>query len=537
MRDKISILWLFPPTTFLLAFFYIPLTQILAIAFGGSSTWAEIFEDSLFRRFLFFTFFQAILTVVGSAVVGTASGYLLAHGRPFGGKVLSSALTVPFLLPPLSILVGFVYFFEPAGILSTLTPFNFDIFGNPWSIVLAHTLYNISVFAKITASGFRTEPANLHMIASVEGATWSRRLRTITFPHIFPMILASSLITFLYAFNSFAIVLLLGEVRLQTLEVMIYIRTRLRFDFEEGAAIAIFQLLVNVLVVITYLRFVSKKKIWVEETEYLEYLFDKPWKRMGTTFALLLVVGLTWFPILSTFIKFGESYRMASESQRQQLLSGKYDSLLGTSPLRVLINTVGFALLTGIIAVAFTVFFLLYLQRQPGESRKFAISFFTILPMATSGVTLAFSILAFYGKYSGFSDLVWVFILSTHLLASLPFVVRAILSSFEFIPPDLIHLSEILGANSLTTFRKVVLPYIKGAIVVGFLFATAISVGEFGSTFYLSRGEWVTMSTAIGKLFNSRYTMLPLFFASLLSLVSLVLFTVIEWVGNLDLKV
>ncbi len=532
----LSTFWILPPSLFLLFFFYIPLGDVFWLAVSHPEAWKSTLADSLFGRFLYFTIFQAILSTLGSAAIGTVSGYMLAHGKPYAEKLLSSALTVPFLLPPLSILVGFVFFFEPAGLLSSFTHWNFDVFGNPWSIVLAHTLYNISVFAKITASGFRTEPAELHYIASVEGASWMRRLRTITYPHVLPMVLAASLITFLYAFNSFAIVLLLGEVRLQTLEVMIYTRTRLRFDFVSGAVIAIFQLLVNTGVVLSYLRLTSGREIRIEGGERLEYQSTRK-RRWGSTVLLVTVIAFTWFPILSTFVKFGESFSNAAESQRKQLLSGSFDSLLGTSPIRVLLNTVLFAFLTGLISLSLTIFFLFYLQNQRGEKGRNLVSFFTILPMATSGVTLGFAILAIYGTSSLFTDLVWLFILASHLMASLPFVVRSVLTAFDYIPPEMLHLSELLGAGDLITFRKVILPQIKGSLLVGFLFATAISVGEFGSTFYLSRGEWVTMSTAIGKLFNSRYTMLPLFFASLLSLVSLLLFSVIEWIGNFDLKV
>ncbi|RMG31778.1 MAG: iron ABC transporter permease [Methanobacteriota archaeon] len=530
------LLWVLPPSLFLLVFFYIPLADVIWLAVSHPGGWIETIGNPLFLRFLYFTFVQAILTTIGSALIGSVSGYLLAHGHPYAEKLIGSALTVPFLLPPLSILVGFVYFFEPAGLLSSLTPLKFDIFGNPWAIVLAHTLYNISVFAKITASGFRNEPADLHFIASVDGASWGRRFRTITIPHIIPMVLAASLITFLYAFNSFAIVLLLGEVRLQTLEVMIYTRTRLRFDFTSGAIIALFQLMVNIIVVLLYLKISSKRKIHTEGGERLVYLVSQKQRIMATGF-LLLVIALTWFPILSTFVKFMESYSNASDIQKSQLISGSYDSLLGTSPIRVLLNTVFFAFLTGVIGLLLTIFFILFLQRQRGEMGKNVVSFFTILPMATSGVTVGFSILALFGSSSLFSDLVWVFILASHLMASLPFVVRSMLTAFDYIPQEMLYLSEMLGAGEIRTFRKIVYPQIRGALLVGFLFATAISVGEFGSTFYLSRGEWVTMSTAIGKLFNSRYTMLPLFFASLLSLVSLILFSLIEWIGDLDLKV
>ncbi len=528
--------WLFPPLVFFLAFYYLPLFMVFEIAMSSMFAWQKVLASSLFTRFFLFTIYQAIMTTIFAGVIGTVAGYALAHGKPYGKRILSPALTVPFLLPPISILVGFVLFFEPGGILTSLFGLKFEVFGNPWAIILAHTLYNISVFAKMTESAFKTEPGDLHLIGEMQGANFWRRLKTITLPYVYPTILAASLITFLYAFNSFAIVLLIGEVKYQTLEVMIYIRTRLRLDFMSGAVISIIQLLINMIVVVLYLRYSRKEGAETEGGEYYQPIATRSIRLASTAFILFILI-LTWFPIISTFIKFFQSYEHATTIQRKQLLSGTFDYLLGTSPLRVIMNTIGFAISTGIIGISIAVMIVLFLQSSHSELNQYLISFFTILPMATSGITISFAILLLFGSDRNFSSLVWIFILAAHLLAALPFVIRSVLTSYGYVPEEMLGVSEMLGADAVRTFRKIVYPFIKKSLTVAFLFASAISVGEFGATYYLSRGEWITVSTAIGKLFNSRYTMLPLFFASLLSLLALSLFMIIEGFGEFDLKV
>jgi|TARA_B100000085_G_scaffold64180_1_gene56999 thiamine transport system permease protein len=80
------------------------------------------------------------------------------------------------------------------------------------------------------------------------------------------------------------------------------------------------------------------------------------------------------------------------------------------------------------------------------------------------------------------------------------------------------------------------MPLIKSGLLIAFLFSFAISLGEFGATYYLARGEWTTLSLAIERLFASRNTLLPNLYASLLVIFSLLIFWVIEKFGSVDLR-
>ena len=62
----------------------------------------------------------------------------------------------------------------------------------------------------------------------------------------------------------------------------------------------------------------------------------------------------------------------------------------------------------------------------------------------------------------------------------------------------------MLGASPGTVFREIELPLIRRAILVGAIFAFAISMGEFGASSFITRPHTATIPVAI-----YRYLSLP----------------------------
>ncbi|MHA2091036.1 MAG: ABC transporter permease [Candidatus Kariarchaeaceae archaeon] len=523
-----------PSILFLVIFFYWPLSKIIELGLQNSlSQWCELFSSVLFRKFLIFTLIQSILTVIGSVLIGLPTGLLLARGRPHFQSLLRSAITVPFLFPPLAILLGFVVLFGRNGFVNEqlsgyveFDPFSF------WGIVAAHLVYNVSVIARISESAFMNEPEEFHTVAISLGASKWMRFRTITFPHIQPAVEAGVLLVFLYSFNSFAIVLILGEVKLQTIEVMIYNQSQLHQNYEKSAMLVIIQLIVNLSIVMIYAK--RRSYLVLEGTRKIE---TPVLTRKVATTIISIVIILTWAPIIIILSKTFSGIRDSPGIFRQQLFSGSYDRLLGTSSLRVLVNTLFFGLVVAVLALVLSGFMIAATQflSNPKSGEKLFLPL-TLIPMGTSAITISLGLLLTHGRNQYFSDLVWIYIIAAQLIAALPFASRVLFSSWERVPKDLILVSNTLGANRWQTFEKVILPYMKSAILVAVLFSFAISIGEFGATFFLSRGEWVTLSIAIKKMFISRNIVLPYIYALILVLTSLMTFLIIEKIGSLEMR-
>ena len=68
----------------------------------------------------------------------------------------------------------------------------------------------------------------------------------------------------------------------------------------------------------------------------------------------------------------------------------------------------------------------------------------------------------------------------------IPFVVRSVQPVLEKIDIQYEEAAFILGADSKTTFRKVIFPEILPAIISGFTLAFARSIGEYGSVVFIA---------------------------------------------------
>jgi spermidine/putrescine transport system permease protein len=146
------------------------------------------------------------------------------------------------------------------------------------------------------------------------------------------------------------------------------------------------------------------------------------------------------------------------------------------------------ALISSVLATALGTMIALALARYGFRGRG-ATNLLIFLPMSTPEIVLGASLLALFLNLhfaTGFTT-----IAIAHVMFNISYVVvtvKARLAGFDR------HLEEAamdLGANELTTFRKVTLPLIAPGILAAFLLAFALSVDDFVIT-YFNAGSKVT---------------------------------------------
>jgi len=133
-------------------------------------------------------------------------------------------------------------------------------------------------------------------------------------------------------------------------------------------------------------------------------------------------------------------------------------------------------------AVAWT----LVRDRFPGQSVVNAV---IDLPFALPTIVTSLTLLALYGPrspvgvHAGFTR--WAILLAL-LFVTLPFVVRTVQPVLVELDREMEEAAASLGASTLMTFRRVVLPNILPAVLSGVALAFARAVGEFGSVVLFS---------------------------------------------------
>jgi sulfate transport system permease protein len=168
-----------------------------------------------------------------------------------------------------------------------------------------------------------------------------------------------------------------------------------------------------------------------------------------------------------------------------------------TSP-RVLASyrlTFGAAFLGALINVVFGVLVAWVLVRYRFPGRRLVDALVDLpfaLPTAVAGIALTavFSGNGWIGRYleplgikAAFSPLGVVIALT---FIGLPFVVRTVQPVLENLEAELEEAAASLGAGRWQTFRRVIGPTIRPAVLTGFALAFGRAIGEYGSVIFIS---------------------------------------------------
>ena len=126
-----------------------------------------------------------------------------------------------------------------------------------------------------------------------------------------------------------------------------------------------------------------------------------------------------------------------------------------------------------------------------------------------------------------------VFIAS--FIAGLPLVVKSVQVAVENLNPSLSEASWTLGKSRLQTYRFVVLPSIKPALLAGLIFSLGRSLGEVGITLMLGGniiGKTETVSLAVyNAVFEGNFEKAAIL-SALLGIISIALFYALKKISN-----
>jgi spermidine/putrescine transport system permease protein len=134
------------------------------------------------------------------------------------------------------------------------------------------------------------------------------------------------------------------------------------------------------------------------------------------------------------------------------------------------------ALLATVISTALGTMIALALVRYDFFGRR-ASNYLIVIPTATPEVVLGASLLSMfliYGLSLGFTTL-----LIAHVMFCISFVVIVVRSRLIGFDRSLEEAAQDLGADPITTFRKITLPLIWPGILAGALLAFALSIDDF----------------------------------------------------------
>ena len=549
LSKTVVILLLSLPIIFLSLFFFYPLLTIFQISFIPKGTldlsgFMTLIERPSYRDIIAFTFWQAMLSTCLTLLAGLPAAYAFARYRFAGKTILRALLTVPFVLPTVVVATAFLALFGPRSRLNLglISLFNLDappinLQHTLTLIFLAHIFYNITVVIRLVGGFWASLDPKLEEAAALLGAPPWKVFREVTFPLLLPALGAAALLIFLFTFTSFGVILILGGPHFSTLEVEIYRQAVNYFNLPLAAALSLLQMGFTFLLMTFYTRLQARAALPLELRS--QRSVEKTAHSWHSRLFLLFAVGLPTLFVLSPLIALVERsvslgdgvslqyYLLLAENERRTVVSH--------APLFAVRNSLLFAGATTVISLLLGTLSAYLLA--PPKRRKARAAWRTwldpifLLPLGTSAVTLGFGFIVALDEPPLNLRTSIVLIPIAHSLIAFPFVVRSILPVLRSLNPALREAAAVLGATSLRLLREIDLPILARPILVGAVFAFAVSMGEFGATSLIKRPEWPTMPVIIfeflGRPGISNYGR-ALAMSVILMLVTAVGFVVIE---------
>ncbi len=498
------------PLLFLLLFYFYPLQRIVLQSFLPDGVWSPEKLDNLFSsptywRILWFTTWQAALSTILTLLLALPGAYVFARYRFFGKNLFQALLTLPFVLPTVVTAAAFRALLGPNGLINTWLMHGFDLAGPPIRIdqtlaffLLAHVFYNYSLVLRIVGGYWAGLQPDLRAAATMLGASPGQTFRRITLPLLMPAIGSAALLVFIFCFTSFGVVLILGGPGYATIEVEIYRQAVQLFNLPMAAALSLIQIAVNFLLMWLHARLSRKSRVafYAETPGGTASRAATPWQKLLVGVNLLGICLLLVTPLLALAVSSVSGEDGLTLAYYQALFSSDTDSLFSVEPIRAVVNSMSFALAAMAAAVLLGLVAATFLASCRGRLASFWDAVI-MLPLATSAVTLGFGyIISLNRPPINLRDSL-VLVVIAHTLVAFPFVVRCILPSLRQIPRSLGEAATLLGASPAQVFRRVELPIIAPAILIGAVFAFSISMGEFGASAFVTRPHTFTMPVAI----------------------------------------
>ena len=488
---------------------WLALDRLIWVAGFDVTTWLSSLDKNFISQgVLEFTLFQAFFSTVFTLLIGIPIAWQLGRYEwPFQ-TFIRSLLTMPFVMPSIVAAMGFLHIIGENGL---------DIRkdSETWLTVLiiAHAWFNLSLVIRFCEPVLSTlDPSLEEQIRLLpSGRTKWGRFRHLWYPLMIPSIAAAACMTFVFSFTSFALVkwITLGE---NTLESMMA-------DIGSSAGIQGYMIskneviLASSLIQFTILLFSLWLMSWLQNKRQnlLPTSSEKIVKKRNPS-GWLIIFPAVCFAILPLATIAISSFRVTEtnldSSRTYWSTDGWSYAFSATNSLPsawdALYNSLGYAMVC--LAIALPLGWILAQTIRDLEKTKPKIArvldVFTMLPFAVSSVMIGLGVMLGMIKINPeFFYSIWITPVLAHIMITTPFVVRIMLPAIRSLDDKYDECAQTLGLSKLKRFFLIKVPMLRGSILVAAIFTIAMSLGEFGASWVVTRNsDWTTLPILIDSI-------------------------------------
>lgn len=457
------------PMAALLLLVMAPLWAIVRYDKQGLS-WS-VLADAYMQWRMVWTFAQAIITCVITAVLSLPLAWVINRYAFWGRDAVLKLLLLPFVMPTLVAGMGVLALFGPNGYLGL------DLTDTPWLLIYGNVFFNLPIMVRAVLQGLALVSENRVYAARSLGASPWQAFWLVSFPIVRPWLSGAMCLVFLYCFSGFGLALVLGGMQYATVEVEIYQLIAYELDMNTASVLALLMLFGTAMAAFLYAH-ISKTTAQAAEHKPVALKAAKTWQDktmvMVVVLVLLMCCAAPLLAVLWQAAWAGSSWQIMAEAQTWLAIG----------------NSLRFTLMALVCATVLGLLHAIWAHRM----RLGRLS--TFLPFMVSPVVMAFGLLVLYPDWTASLAL----LVAAYTLLAYPFVTKDVLSLLDSLPAQYSSASRNLGATAWQTQYWIIFPLIKPALRRGMTFAAATCVGEFAASLFLSRPEWTTLTTLIYQL-------------------------------------
>ena len=453
---------------FLAVFLLWPVVAVLVkSAFGPEGFTLEYYKNFVthgyhYRSFLN-TLLLGILTTSVCLSVGFCIAYITTRGPVYLRRPLKLITLLPLIAPPLLFALSLIILFGRNGIITNALNLNWSIYGFA-GVVLAQSLAFLPLAYLMIENTLSSLNPNLEDSAANLGASEGKILRSITIPLLAPGFWKAALIVYVLAVAEFGNAsLLAGRVSFLAPDTYIMV-TGVEANLNMGSVLSIFLILPCVVIFIMQTYLIKGKgyttilgKPVAAEPRHITPIILIPMLVIS-----LMACGL----ILLTFgvVGVGAFTRIVGIDNTFVL-----EHILSTRPNAALINSVRVSLLAGLFGAILGILLAYAIVRGKFRGRT-ALEGLSLAGFAFPGTAMGLGYLLAFNQPPLYITGTIIILVFCSICRAFVVGEEAGIIKLQQLSIEVEEASANLGASTVTTFRRIVLPHIFPAFIYGFLY-------------------------------------------------------------------
>jgi iron(III) transport system permease protein len=330
--------------------------------------------------------------------------------------------------------------------------------------------------------------------ASIMGANFLRKLRTITFPLVLPAIVAGALTVFMRAIGNFGVPSILGG-EFYVLPTLIFFQITGYFNINTASAISLVSVLFSVGALL-FMRYITarSKSVTLTTTTRAAKQISNPLAKVFSLIYVILLIIVSLAPHITVLVaSFSEVWAGTPWPTKFSTLNFEKVFVHAMGPLQ---NSLNLSLAATILAVIMGTL-IAYIAVKKKFRGRWLIDVTVMLPFVLPGIVVGVAMLTAFIKPPLYLAGTATILVIAYFVRRMPYVFRSAVGSLEGMDPVMEQASTIMGATWFTTFRRVTFPLISPGILAAGVITFTTLIGELSTTMILYSAQWKTVTVAI----------------------------------------